>query len=278
MNTPNNVTTGLYCEIDRFRCLKCGHDDYRHRYRCQRHLIGDAYCREAIPMITPDRNVFCGDCAEDTRLKEIIGSDDLDISDQGRMSPELLAIQYVPASSNMTQGGTAETQPASANTSQAPHPADPNMSSGGCNEPRSIPLSPLNPQFSAHVPPVQDDAIAPLASQNPPSAPPSSWNSNITRAPPLASEPTPPQTPTAEPTPPPTATATSPSTLAAQPAAQPAAQSAARPAARPAVQPAVQPAAEESAELAPIPAIRHIGIWERLRRWCCGSSSEESAA
>ncbi|TGO52891.1 hypothetical protein BCON_0133g00360 [Botryotinia convoluta] len=181
MNTSNNVTSGHYCEIDRFRCLKCEHDDYRHRYRCERHLVGDAYCREAIPMITPDRNVFCRDCAED---------DDLEASNQGRMSPEMPVTRHVPIGSNITQERTAEIQPVSTNSLQSPGPADPNMSSGGWDEPGGVPLSMLNPQSSAHVTPDQDLAMAPLASQNSPAAPPSSDQSKITTAPALAPAPT----------------------------------------------------------------------------------------
>ncbi|TGO20516.1 hypothetical protein BPAE_0289g00140 [Botrytis paeoniae] len=113
------------------------------------------------------------------------------------MSPELSAIQYVTVRSNITQGGTAEIQPVSTNILRSLGPADPNMSSGGWNEPGGVQLSTLNSQSSAHVSPDRDLVIAPLASQNPPPAPLSSEDSNIITAPPptpaptLALEPTP---------------------------------------------------------------------------------------
>ncbi|KAF5873079.1 uncharacterized protein Bfra_008356 [Botrytis fragariae] len=232
MNTPNNVTSGLYCEIDRFRCLQCGHDDYRHRYRCERHLVEDAYCREAIPMITPDRNVFCRDCAED---------DDLEASNQGHMSPKMPVTQHVSVGSNITQGGTGS-QPVSTNNSQAPGPANPNMSSEGWNEPGGVQLSTFNSQSSAHASPDQDLEIAPLVSQIPLAAPPSLENSNTTTAPPPTLEPT----LTSEPTPPPT----------------------------PALESSPEPSPESSSEPAAEPAIRRTGICERLRSWCCCISEE----
>ncbi|KAF7952385.1 uncharacterized protein EAE97_001882 [Botrytis byssoidea] len=272
MNNPNNVTSGLYCEIDRFRCSKCEHDDYRHRYRCQRHLIGDAYCREAIPMITPDRNVFCRDCAEE----EIIGSDDLDISNQGRMSPELPATRDVPVSSNITQGGRAEVQPVPTNVLQSPGLADQHMAPGGWNEPGGVQLSTLNPQSSAHVSPDQDLAITSVASENDPSAPQSSENSNTTTAPPptppptRAAEPTPPSTPAPEPTPP--------STPVPGPAPGPSQEPEPSPAPEPSPKPNPSPNPNLSPEpsAAPSPATRQPEIWATLRSWCCCTSTQSS--
>ncbi|TEY59749.1 hypothetical protein BOTCAL_0187g00110 [Botryotinia calthae] len=197
MNSPNNATSGHYCEIDRFRCLKCEHDDYRHRYRCERHLLGDAYCRETIPMITRDRNVFCKDCAED---------EDLEAGDQGHVSPELSAIHFVDVDTNIIQE-VIEIQPVSTDTSQSEDTVGPDMPSGGWGEPGGISLQRLNSQSSAHVPPGQDLAIQPLAPQNFLTVPPSSTHINTNTAPPSAPPTTPapppilPPTPTPPPTP-----------------------------------------------------------------------------
>ncbi|TGO44673.1 hypothetical protein BOTNAR_0769g00020 [Botryotinia narcissicola] len=277
MNNPNNVTSGLYCEIDRFRCSKCEHDDYRHRYRCERHLIGDAYCREAILMITPGRNVFCRDCAEE----EIIGSDDLDISNQGRMSPELPATRFVPVSSHITQGGTAEIQPVPTNILQSPGLADQNMAPRGWNEPGSVQLSTLTSQSSPHVSPDQDLAIASVASEIDPSAPQSSGNSNSTTAPPRtpaptpAPEPTPPSTPVPGPAPEPGPSQEPEPSLAPETSPKPNTSPNPNPNPNPNASPS--PASPSSSPAsAPAPTTRQPGIWESFRGWCCCISVESS--